>query len=89
MGSLGRHDSLILMKQSVNDCGIGLGSAHQETYQRIGTATSLTYQVGRTTGIFILTVTYGLFKVGLNKTLHHCGMRTLHIIGIKVEHICL
>ena len=44
----------------------------------------LMYQVCRPTGIFILTVTYGLFKVGLNKTLHHCGMRALHIIGIKV-----
>ena len=28
-----------------------------------------------------------MFKIGFNQPLHHCGMRALHIIRIKVKHV--
>ena len=75
------------MEQTVYNGCIGLGATHEETHQRIRAAASLTYQIGCTAGVIILTVTNSLFKIGLNKPLHHHRMSALHIIRIKVEHI--
>ncbi len=87
MGYIGSHNTFILVEQTVYHGCVGLGTAHKEAYQCFGTAASLADKVSRTAGVFILAVTYSLFKIGLNKSLHHCWMRALHIIRIKVKHV--
>ena len=68
------------MKQSVYNGSVGLSSAYKKAHQSIGTAASLTNQIGRTTGIFILAIAHCLLKIGLNQSLHHLRMRSLHIV---------
>ena len=83
---LGSHHSLVTSQEGIDDRSIGLRPTHKKLHQGIWCLASLTNEFLSLGTIVVGTIAYGVFKIGLDKALHHFGMCTCSIVGSEIQH---
>lgn len=83
---LGSHHSLMTSQEGIDDRCIGLRPAYKKLHQGIWCLARLTYEFLSLGTIVVSTIAHGVFKIGLDKALHHFGMCTCSIVGSEIQH---